>query len=227
MEHFSKCHNHMPFTAGAAPTYTYAVTRATFYGLWRWLFCLTASRLPLQLTRRLSKSRLSIPPNSYPIKETLALLRSYLVRYDHRGRECRARSDTTCPAAVFRWENAVLEHIVQTSKFDTGGRSSSADGKRILLDHNDRAVPRLQHLFDDVRAVTTFGMIYPEDVNREVIRVVDSATRKSCLNWHRVFPMTGTRGSLQRSRLPVNWWRSKWKTVFLFTGFLRCGERQE
>ncbi len=137
------------------------------------------------------------------------------------------RRDTTCPSAVFRWENAVLEHIVQTSKSDTGGRSSSADGKRILLDYNDRAVPRFQHLFDDVRAVTTFGMIYPEGVNREVIRVVDSATRKSCRNWHRVFPMTGTRGSLQRSRLPVNWWRSKWKTVFLFTGFLRCGERQE
>ena len=103
------------------------------------------------------------------------------------------RRDTTCPSAVFRWENAVLERVAQMPKFDTGGRSSSADGKRILLDFNDRAVSRPQHLFDDVRAVTTFGMIYPEEVNREVVQVVDSATRKSCFNWHNIFPMTGSR----------------------------------
>jgi len=103
------------------------------------------------------------------------------------------RRDTTCPSAVFRWDNAVLEHVAQMPKLDTGGRSSSADGKRILLDFNDRAVSRPQHLFDDVRAVTTFGMIYPEEVNREVVQVVDSATRKSCFDWHRIFPMTGSR----------------------------------
>jgi len=103
------------------------------------------------------------------------------------------RRDTTCPSAVFRWDNAVLEHVAQMPKLDTGGRSSSADGKRILLDFNDRAVSRPQHLFDDVRAVTTFGMIYPEEVNREVVQVIDSATRKSCFDWHRIFPMTGSR----------------------------------
>jgi len=103
------------------------------------------------------------------------------------------RRDTTCPSAVFRWENAVLEHIAQTPKFDTANRSSSADGKRILLNFNDRAVSRPQHLFDDVRAFTTFGMIYPEDINREVVHVVDSATRRSCFAWHRVFPMTYAR----------------------------------
>jgi len=103
------------------------------------------------------------------------------------------RRDTTCPSAVFRWDNAVLEHVAQMPKLDTGGRSSSADGKRILLDFNDRAVSRPQHLFDDVQAFTTFGMIYPEEVNREVVQVVDSATRKSCFDWHRIFPMTGSR----------------------------------
>jgi len=103
------------------------------------------------------------------------------------------RHDTTCPATVFRLENAFLEHVAQESKFDTGGRSSSADGKRMLVDFNDRAVSGPEHLFDDVRAVYTFGMIYPEEVNREVVRVVDSATRRSCFDWYRIFPMTGAR----------------------------------
>jgi hypothetical protein len=101
--------------------------------------------------------------------------------------------DETCPASVFRWKNDVLEHVAQVPKLDTGGRSSSADGKRILLDFNDRAVSRPQHFFDDVRAVATFGMIYPEEVNREVVQVVDSGTRKSCFDWHRIFPMTAAR----------------------------------
>jgi hypothetical protein len=63
----------------------------------------------------------------------------------------------------------------------------------MLLDLNDRAVSRPEHLFDDVRALTTFGMIYPEEVNREVVRVVDSVTRKACFDWYRIFPMTGAR----------------------------------
>jgi hypothetical protein len=44
-----------------------------------------------------------------------------------------------------------------------------------------------------MRAVTTFGMIYPEEVNREVVQVIDVATRKSCLDWRHTFPMTGNR----------------------------------
>jgi hypothetical protein len=103
------------------------------------------------------------------------------------------RRDTTCPSAVFRWENGDLEPVAQMPKFDSVSRSSSVDGKRILFDFNDRAVSRAEHLFDDVRAITTFGMIYPEDVNREVVQVVDSATRKSCFDWHRIFPMTYAR----------------------------------
>jgi hypothetical protein len=103
------------------------------------------------------------------------------------------RRDTTCPSAVFRWENPVLEHVAQMPGFDTAARSSSADGKRILLDFNDRDISVPHHLFDDLRAVITFGMIYPEEVNREVVQVVDSATRRSCFNWHRTFPMAGTR----------------------------------
>lgn len=101
--------------------------------------------------------------------------------------------DKICFSSVFRWKNDVLEHVAQVPKSNTGGRSSSGNGKRILLDFNDRAVSRLQHLLDDVRAVTTFGMIYPEEINREVVQVVDSATRKSCFDWHRIFPMTGSR----------------------------------
>src|SRR5882757_1925697 len=46
---------------------------------------------------------------------------------------------------------------------------------------------------DDIRAVWTFGMIYPEDNNREVVQVVDTVTRKSCFDWRRTFPMGGPR----------------------------------
>jgi hypothetical protein len=103
------------------------------------------------------------------------------------------RRDTTCPSAIFRWDNALLEFVAREQTSDTSGRSSSADGKRMLVDFNDRAVSRRQHLFDEVRAFYTFGMIYPEEVNREVVRVVDSATRRSCFDWYRIFPMTGVR----------------------------------
>ncbi len=103
------------------------------------------------------------------------------------------RRDATCPSAVFRWENLSLELAARGREFYTGGRSSSADGKRTLLDFNDRAVSRREHLLDYVRAFTTFGMIYPEEVNREVVTVVDSATRSSCFDWYHIFPMTGAR----------------------------------
>lgn len=103
------------------------------------------------------------------------------------------RREKTCPSAVFRWENGVLEPVAQPPKFESESKSSSTDGKRALLDFNDRTVSRRQHLFDDVRVFTSLGMIYPEEVNREVVQVVDSETRRSCFAWHRIFPMTYAR----------------------------------
>lgn len=103
------------------------------------------------------------------------------------------RRDATCPYSVFRWKNGVLERVAQVPKFDTADSTSSADGKRVLLDLNDRDVSKPQHLLDNIRAVWTFGMIYPEDNNREVVQVVDTVTRKSCFEWRRTFPMGGTR----------------------------------
>jgi hypothetical protein len=103
------------------------------------------------------------------------------------------RRDLSCPSSGFRWKSGVLEPVAKAPKIDIVDSISSADGRRKLLDFNDRDVSRSQHLFDDIRAVTTFGMIYPEDVNREVIQVVDTATRKSCFNLRRTFPLTGIR----------------------------------
>ena len=103
------------------------------------------------------------------------------------------RRDATCPYSVFRWKNGVLEPVAQVPKLDAAASTSSADGKRVLLDSNDREVSKAQHLFDDIRAVWTFGMIYPEDNNREVVQVVDTVTRKSCIDWRRTFPMGGAR----------------------------------
>lgn len=103
------------------------------------------------------------------------------------------RRDGTCPSSVFRWEHGVLEHVAQVPKLETGAGTSSADGRRVLLDFNDRDVSKPQHLLDSMRAVWTLGMIYPEEVNREVVRVVDTTTRRSCFEWRRVFPMSPAR----------------------------------
>jgi hypothetical protein len=92
--------------------------------------------------------------------------------------------DAICPSAVFLWKNGVPEHVVQMPKLDF------ASGTRVLLDFNDRKVYRPWYVLDRMRAVWTFGMIYPEDVNREVVQVVDTATRKSCFDWRRIFPMS-------------------------------------
>jgi hypothetical protein len=100
---------------------------------------------------------------------------------------------SSCFFSVFRWENESLKHVAEPPKLDTGASASSADGKRALVDFNDRKVSRPQHLLDNVRAGWTFGMIYPEEVNREVVQVVDTATRKSCFDWRTTFPMTYAR----------------------------------
>lgn len=102
------------------------------------------------------------------------------------------RRDATCTSSVFRWENGLLKHIAKVPKLDTGS-TSSAVGKRILLDFNDRRASKPQILLDSIRSVTTFGMIVPEDVNREVVQVVDTVTRKSCFDWRLTFSSTYSR----------------------------------
>jgi hypothetical protein len=98
-----------------------------------------------------------------------------------------------CPFSVFHWEKGVLSHIVETSEIGTPVRTSSVDGKRLLFDFNDRQVSGPQHALDTMRAVWTLGMIYPEEVNREAVQVVDTATLKACFDWRYTFPMTGSR----------------------------------
>lgn len=71
-----------------------------------------------------------------------------------------------------------------------GDTSSSADGRRILFDYNNRKVSGLKHVMESVQTLTTLGMIGPEDVNREQVRVFDTATGKACFDWQRSFPMT-------------------------------------
>jgi hypothetical protein len=97
------------------------------------------------------------------------------------------------PIPVFSGENGVLKYVVEPPKLDAGNRTSSADGKRVLIDVKDRKVSGTQRLLDRVRAGSSFGMIYPEEVNREVVEVVDTSTRKSCFDWRRTFPMTASR----------------------------------
>jgi hypothetical protein len=106
------------------------------------------------------------------------------------------RRDATCSFAFFRWENGVLKHNHEPAKAKTGGlvelveSTPSTDGRRMFFDFNDREVAKFQHLLDSIHTVVTLGMSAPEDVNREVVHVVDTATRKTCFEWHRTFLST-------------------------------------
>jgi hypothetical protein len=60
----------------------------------------------------------------------------------------------------------------------------------MFFDFNDRDVGKFQHLLVSIVTVVTLGMGGPEDVNREVVQVADTATRKTCFDWRRTFPPT-------------------------------------
>ena len=106
------------------------------------------------------------------------------------------RLDATCSFAFFWWENGVLRHSEEPVKVKTGRfvelveSAPSADGRRTFRDFNDKEVPRFQHALGFIRTIATLGMIADEDVNREVVQVVDTATRKTCFDWRRTFPST-------------------------------------
>ena len=109
-------------------------------------------------------------------------------------RECSTRDDPrNCQLAVFRWDDGRLERTPQVPQPELKSSKSSADGSRRLLDFNDREVPRGQRLLETLRTVATLGMAGPEDVNREVVQVVNTSTRKSCFEFHRSFAMTNGR----------------------------------
>lgn len=101
--------------------------------------------------------------------------------------------DATCTFAFFRWENGILRHSEEPVKVKTGGfvelveSTPSADGRRMFLDFNDREVPKFQHLLESIITVATLGMGGAEDVNREVVQVVDTSTRKMCFDWRLTF----------------------------------------
>jgi hypothetical protein len=67
----------------------------------------------------------------------------------------------------------------------------SVDGKRLLYDYRDRKVFLLRNLLRNageiVRMFATLGMSGEEWPNREAVRVVDTLTGKSCLDWRRSF----------------------------------------
>ena len=106
------------------------------------------------------------------------------------------RRDATCSFALFRWENGVLKRSEEPVKVKTGGfvelveSTPSADGRRMFFDFNDREVPKSQHVLESIITVATLGMGAAEDVNREVVQVVDTSTRKTCFDWRRTFPPT-------------------------------------
>lgn len=103
------------------------------------------------------------------------------------------RRDATCSFAFFRWDNGVLTHSEEPVKVKTGGfvelveSTLSTDGRRRFFDFNDREIPKFQRVFEGIITVATLGMGGAEDVNREVVQVVDTATRRTCFVWRRTF----------------------------------------
>jgi hypothetical protein len=91
------------------------------------------------------------------------------------------------------WGNGSFKRIPQPESPRWGGRSS-ADGSRMLVDRGERKVSRFQHLLESLQTVSTLGMSAPEDVNSEIVRVIDTTTRKSCFDWRRSFRMDWRRG---------------------------------
>ena len=92
-----------------------------------------------------------------------------------------------------QWQSGSFNRIAEVAGMRWGG-TSSADGRRKLLEISKRKVPGKQHLLEVLHTVTTLGMSGPEDVNREAVRVIDTSTRKLCFEWHRSFPMDWRRG---------------------------------
>jgi hypothetical protein len=99
-----------------------------------------------------------------------------------------------CSQYVVQWENESFKRIAQTQEPPRWGGRSSADGSRRLFEFSERKVPRFQRLLESLRTITTLGMSGPEDPNREIVRVIDTVTRKSCFEWRRSFQMTWNRG---------------------------------
>ena len=71
-----------------------------------------------------------------------------------------------------------------------GDTSSSADGRRMLFDFTDHKASGLKHVLESIQTVTTLGMMGPEDVNGEEVRVFDTVTGKVCFNWGSSFRAT-------------------------------------
>jgi hypothetical protein len=108
---------------------------------------------------------------------------------------CRtADQGLKCSQYIVQWANGSFGPITQTQEPPRWGERLSADGSRRLFDFSEREVPRFQRLLESLRTITTLGMSGPEDSNREVVRVMDTVTRKSCFEWSRSFPMRWNRG---------------------------------
>ena len=97
------------------------------------------------------------------------------------------------PQYELQWRSGSFKRIAPPEGPRWGG-TSSADGSRKLFEFSERKVPRFQHLLEVLHTITTLGMSGPEDVNREAVRVIDTASRKSCFYWHRSFHMDWSRG---------------------------------
>lgn len=106
---------------------------------------------------------------------------------------CPSAGYAKCSLPVVHWENGALKNTLETANVTPQSARSSVDGKRMLFDTNDRQVPLGQHLLEIAHTVLTLGMIGPEDVNREVVQVIDTSSKKSCFEWKRSFPMTWAR----------------------------------
>jgi hypothetical protein len=98
--------------------------------------------------------------------------------------------DCRTTVRVVDFEGKTQLKIHQRGLCALGDVASSGDGRRLLFDVNDHKTSGLRHVLENIQAITSFGMVGPEDLNREEVRVLDTVTGRTCFNWYRNFPMT-------------------------------------
>ena len=88
---------------------------------------------------------------------------------------------------IVNFDGKTLSRLTPPKGCCFGGDMWSVDGKRLLFDYKDRKVFLLRNAGEVVRMFATLGMSGEEWPNREAVRVVDTLTGKSCLDWRRSF----------------------------------------
>jgi hypothetical protein len=122
---------------------------------------------------------------SFPVSDEVSAFHAALL-----GNNKLYLPDCRRTVRVVDFEGKTQLKIHQSGLCGQGDTTSSADGRRMMLDFTDHKTFGMQHVLENIQTITSLGMVGQEDFNREEVRVFDTITGKSCFDWRRSFPMT-------------------------------------